>query len=712
MSTVAPGVAAAPMMSAPSQADLGVLQPWLRRRDTARNDRRAYEIQWQINQFFAAGVQWLATDIRNGRVLYDRYARDHQGRPFDVVDVLSQYTNTAIGKLAQGDLRPELLCQWPDDDLAEEYTDELNRALDYAWREECKGDRRLIGVLRSLAELGTGAIRVRYDRSKGKLVATDVPHENGQPLLDEADQVRYMHQRFVAGMEADLRPLREGMLAWEKLSAWNLLPPPGVDDPADFPWELIVRPVYLPLLKSIYGAKAADVRADKIEEMGMLAYSASRFGDQGWGWTAGSPAVVSRLQDHALVYTGYLRPDNQFPNGQTVVFSHDGHLLEQAETLPLQDDPWGPRSGITYFRWQVLEGRFWGRSFMEPGIGPQKTRNRRVTQINHTIDAGQPKVYATKGSVDPSKMKGMPLEVVYVEPGNPLPQQTSGVEVGSWMFESLTQGDNDVKQALGLNETSLGNSPSGVSAYSAMALISENDAVKLEPVAQDFRLGVAEVVRDTIELMRQWPAGKQLLIADPGSAAGHLRSAAFDAKKSIPSAFLVRPAPGGALPRSQAAEIQKIVDVVNYAATVGAAQQNPTAWLDFYVHSLNAGELQALPPDPSGSQIHKAALENGLMASNLVVLPVADYDDPNVHVPEHRSAQADASIAAEAGDVQAIRLVQVLEQHIQLHEAQGEANAQTAPGVPPPAGGPASIPLPQPRYIDQLQTPRPPNRGF
>jgi hypothetical protein len=695
------------------QDDQDLLRPWLKRRDDARADRKNYEPQWRKNQAYAAGVQWLIENPNTGEIRSATHDPQTK-RLLDTVDVLSQYSQTAIGKLAQGDLRPELLCSYDHDELADEYTEQLNDALAFAWEEECKGDRKLIAVLRCLVELGTCAIRCRYDRTEGNLIADAVPHLDGKPILDKATAYAAMSDPQTRA-RISLRPVREGKIVWEKLAPWNLLPPPGIEDPDEFPWHLIVRPVALTDLLALYGDKAAAVRADRIEDLGGYTVnnlSGPRLNQPGLNQTT-SPVVAGKLYEHALVYTGYLLPDNDFPAGQMIVFSHDGHLLDAQETLAYQRPPWGPRPGLTYFRWHVLEGRFWGRSFIEPGMSPQRRRNKRSSQYDEIIDRGLPRIWAEEGSFTPSSQGGGPLEVQWVKPGSTVPKTDGGIAPGAWMLQDIQECDADIEKTLGLRGPTLGNAPAGVSAYSAMALLTENDAVKLDPIAQEFKLGICDVVRDTVEAMQQWPANKQLLIAGDGDK---LKAVSFQAEKAIPAAYIARPAKGGTLPRSQAAEVQKIADLWNAATVAGVVAQAPEAWIEWYKSSLDAGNALDLPrTDVVSQQLHKAALENIVMARTGNTLPVAPYDDPQVHVQAHRDEQMQLSSMAALGDTDAAAGLSAIEQHVQAHLMQAQENAGQnaplaagAPGAPAPGGQPFT---PFPQYENTLQTPRLPRIG-
>src|SRR4051812_39862385 len=111
------------------ESEKTLLKPWLKWRDASRADRKKYEREAMTNQHFAAGLQWLEYSAGQHRVR--SLDKDKRGEALDVVNLLSQFNQTAIGKLAAGDLRPELLSQYADDQLAEQYAEQLNEALEF-----------------------------------------------------------------------------------------------------------------------------------------------------------------------------------------------------------------------------------------------------------------------------------------------------------------------------------------------------------------------------------------------------------------------------------------------------------------------------------------------------------------------------------------------------------------------------------------------------
>lgn len=347
-----------------------VLGPWLERKDKAEKHREQFLPQVRINRKFAAGKQHLNVNTRSGRVID---VRERNGIKLVTSDILSQYMLTVIGRMAANDYKPNFL-PLQSDEIAEEITAYMNDSFGWGWDNEWMAERKLLGIFRLLATDGTCAIRCRYDRTVGELLG-ERPYKDGAPVLDKTEARKYVAEEAHAGRRAKIAPIRAGRVNWELLTFENLLTPPGYEDDATFPWDLIVRPIPVKEVKDRYGI---DVLAQEIESSASLT-SGLGFGDE-------KPAL---LEDNCFVFTGYDRPGANHPKGRTTVFTEDA-LLDIAEGLPYPDHPRGPRTGLHYFRWQPIPGRFPGKAFIENGIGPQQVRNKRLTQIDAIIDRNMP----------------------------------------------------------------------------------------------------------------------------------------------------------------------------------------------------------------------------------------------------------------------------------------------------------------------------------
>lgn len=648
---------------------------WVKRKDAARNHRRRFEKPWMEGQLFAAGKQWAEYNTRTHRVLVPDEKLERKQRTHDV---LMQYVWTVVGALATDDFRPQFLTTRKGVE-ADDRADYVNKALAYGWEEEWDGDETARSILLYIVTYGTGAIRCRYDRSRGELLSSQMPYRNGEPILDSDERAKYMDSSFSNGAPVQMGQLREGQVTWEALTPWNLLPQPGIEHPRDFSWEIVVRPVPVEELRAQY--PSATIRPEAIESMDVL--GSQKQSDSGGG--------TGTLEDHALVYTGYEHPGPRNPEGQTVRFTSASLLGEPVPSLPYPAKGGRPAStGVTYFFYWPVPTRFWGRGFMEPGMGPQRSLNKRETQIDKIIDRGLPYVIVTESTHRKMKIPdGLPLEVVIVPDGTPVPQPEQGIGPGQWMGDDLERLKEAVSDSTGVKQVALGENPPNVGNYSQLALLKDSEATKLGIISQRFNNGMARVSNDSLAAMRNWPSDKKLLIVGPED---ELEAMEWD-KEKIPDEFLIRPAQKGAQPRGIGAELAKVTDLWNAAVTSGAILRNPVAWLDWYARSIEAGKAQPLPDEGEDVQRHKAALENLVMEQTGQVVPVAPYDNDELHVQEHDAKEEELSQSMLAGDQAAQAAVAAIEQHKQLHMQQAQSK-QAPPGITAGQGTP-SPPAPQ-----------------
>lgn len=642
----------------------------------AREHRKQYEPTWHQNMAFAAGQTWLVWD-RFTRALRRISDVDpaYRGRELYSADLITEYRTTVLGELGSDDDRPQLLVA-QEGKAQEEFQEAVNRALSYAWDHEFHGDEALAEVDRFTIDLGTAAMRCRFDPTQGKPRAEQVPFYGGKPMLDK-EKARELMSEYEGGPVpgVEMRNINEGRIVWEPLSVFNLLPPPGVTHERYFPWEAIIRAVPLETLHDEYGEAA-----DELTEDGDIASSlgtSSESGQSGVAYALGE-ARDQRLRDHAWLVNYYERPTPRRPQGRVFHFaSNDLKLLRVDEELPCERSDGTRGSGISYFHWWRVTGRFWSRGLVDNLKDPQRTYAKRRTQENEIIDRGLPYVVAEEGSN--VEREGMPLEIVRIPSGGRPPIPVPGIGPGPWMEQSLERIQLDMERASGVRGPTLGENPQNVATYSQLALLKESDAVKRQSILFDRKLAIKELVEATVYDMRTyWGSEKMVTLQGEEDT---VSAEVFNASR-IPDFYIVKVAKGTAQPRSQAAELQKINDLAQYSLNSRAPL--PVTWLK---ESYEAAQAQELPQDVSVEQLDKAQLENHVLLSGQPV-GVAYYDPPEVHIPVHRAAQIQADLS---GDVAA---VENIEQHIQLHmqaAQQAMAMVQAArEAVPPPQPEPVA----------------------
>lgn len=651
----------------------------------AREHRRQFEPTWALNLAYAAGDHWSVWDPtqRTLRRIQDVDAR-YRNRELYSVDVITEYRTTALGELATEDDRPQILTA-AESEAAEAVRDQLNRALAYAWDHEIGADTILAEVDRLTVDLGTSAVMCRWDGASGPVAMENVPHQDGKPILDINAAVQAVATAQAQGQTLDFQDLNEGRCCWDPISALGLLVPPGITHEDRFPWEGTVQATYLQDVKDMYGDLAADLKADGdiMSDLGMVTQGASA------QTLMANADKGGRLKDHVWVFTYYERPTKRYPRGRTITMASNAmKVLAYEEELPYRDPKGQWRSGISYFHWWRTTGRFWSRSLMDVLRDPARMIDKRKTQINEIIDRGMPYVFVQEGS-KASQRSGLPFEMIPIRADERAPIISNGTPPGPWLAQDVEALREDLEHGSGIRGPRLGENPTGVSTYSQLALISENEQTKRNPTRQDRQRAISKLVEDTVYDMRTyWGQQKQIMVAgDEKKVSAEI----FDATK-VPMWFLVTQAKGTPTPRNQAAKLQLITDIWN--ASVTSAQPLPIRW---YKESLEAGQPLELPQQEIEDPADKAELENYMMTEQGIDMPIAYYDQHQMHLPIHRRAQDDALFS------QDMQQWQLIEAHCQRHlqaeqEAQealmqqqqiGQAVQQTAQQNATPQGAPA-----------------------
>lgn len=657
-----------------SDQDTTLYKKWL---SQGKADRRRFEVNWQESLAFCAGKHWLEYKPfgRGGRFILPPLKR---GQLRYTADKITDLRMTVLGEFSMDDDRPQLLFR-ADDLPTEDFADTANDAIAAGWETEWIGDRVLMDVKRTMIDLGTAVARCRFDPTAGPARLKDVPHQDGQPILDDAKAREYVSAQQQAGRSANLKTIHEGRIRWDAGTPFNSIVPAGVKREDKFGWEAWVEPVLLDTVKEQYGARAATLKAESIHDIDSLGETGASA--QGGSDTNVEASGMAKLEDHVFVYTLYVRPSVKWPDGRMIVFAGgDMRCLSVQNQLPYKAPDGTRRSGIHYFHYVRLTDRFWSRGLLDLVKDGQRAYNTARSQVRETIARGQPFIIAQENSIP--KRTGVPVEIIPLKANTPAPIVSSGVPVGPWMYEETTQIDTDIKDASGLQDVLQGDNPQNVGNYSQLALLQEQAGTKFTVIMSDFKGTVGHLVEDSVSAIRQY-WGRDRLLALEGSD-GTLKAFNFDATK-IPDFYRVYVAKGGAQPRSQAAQLKKVDDLAAYS--INSGQPLPLGWVS---ESYDAGKPVELPQQDRHDELDKALFENqGLLTG--VVPQVEYYEDHALHVQVHRSVQARADATGEA------KVSAGCEQHIQAHLAQAQANAQaqqqgvnpsnvTGPGAQPQPG--------------------------
>lgn len=620
-----------------------LLVEWRERRKNALSDRRKYEPAWHMARAFLAGRQWIGWNNRTRRVVSLPNPDDRERH---TINLITQYHQTVLGKLYVEDLRPDLLFTREDIE-AQGISEHTQVVAKYAWETEVEADRRVFRCLHKMLTYGTSAMRCLFDPSQGAII-DEVPVVDGQPIYDKNMAMQIVAEAQQAGRQVAIEPVREGRIIWEPLGPFSLLPPPGIEEHDDFPWIMIDRALDVKYVQMRFPTAPQDLKAMELEVVDSMPREVPSFSGE-------DAPSASKVKGHVIVTTGYEMPTADFPEGRYLTWTGN-HILEYREKLPYKLRG-KPHHGITFYHYHNLDGRFWSQGVVEPLIGPQRQINRAASQRIELKDRNLGRVYARKGTFNLSNMpKGKIMELIEIPLGFDYPQEVAGGGIGPWVEQEHMISMDDMDRVAGLREVSLGNAPAGVSAFSAMALLAEQDERRVGPVLKGVRHGIADALLLTLELVRHyWPEGKHLAVAGPE---GRIQAFQYS-QAQLPSEFYFDVSKSAPLPTSPAIESQKIFDL--YHAAIAAGAPLPPEWLK---DSLDQGRALPFPKREEQVQQQNAQFENYLIEKGAPVMPKY-FDDDFIHIQVHRHAQVQQ--ASTPGTEQ---FAQALEMHIMMHMEQ------------------------------------------
>lgn len=653
---------------------------WRDRLQEAENDRRKYEADWQIARLFLQGSQWIgvAGQGRDARVVT---LPNPQNRQRHTVNVITQYFWTLVGKLTADGIDPELSFA-RDDREAQAVAGHSQKTVRYVLEEEVDADSRQLEVVMRTVQYGTCVVRSRWDTTIGRVLGEVPVGPDGQPVVDPAEAQAIVAGAVESGERAQFVTAREGGPRWDVFSPDGIFPPPGVSNPEKMPWLILGMPVSLHDVNAAFPGVAKGLTEENLATVDTVGIV-----DLDSGSAAGGG--LGKLRGHVMLYTGYEKPTEQYPEGRVVHFTKE-RFLREVPRLPYQRRG-ESEFGVAWFFYHRVADRLWGIGAVQQGVGPQYQRNVARSQMIEAKDRmGLGRVFAPKGSIEASDLPiGQIGEVVWYKPGLNPPQETPGTPVGQWLADEVAMNDADLDKAMGMRDVSLGAAPGGVSAYSAMALLAEQDDKRLGPILKAARVSWRQLVQWSLQDVRRlWPPDKHMAVAGEDNT---LETFTYG-HAPLPAEFYVSIGVGPAQPKSMAAEIQKAFDLFDRSIATG--RPLPLDWLK---DSIEAGKCLPLPDDQADAHRGKAELENQLMQRGQLVQPML-YDDDQTHLQIHKIEAAQLALVPEMA-----QLLPLYQLHIQAHEIQQQlklaamqkgmasgiqvAGPQGGAGAGPQAGG-------------------------
>lgn len=387
------------------------------------------------------------------------------------------------------------------------------------------------------------------------------------------------------------------------------------------------------------------------------------------------------LEDQYRCMEIWIKPGGHrlFPQGGLVTIIGD-QIVQLLENFPYSHGEY------PFIKFEHIQsGQFYGTSVIEDLIPLQREYNRTRSQIVEAKNMmAKPKLIYPAGSVDMAKITSEPGQGIPYEPGlgepKPLPMQSLPPYVENEV-ERIKQDFDDIS---GQHEISRGNTPSQVTAATAISYLQEQDDTMLADALSDVEYGMACLGRHILcYVIDYWDQERLIKVAgkDESFDVMFMKGSALRGNKDV------RVEAGSALPHSKAARQAFLMDLFK----MGVFAQNPSEFLKIL-------ELRGIDKaiDDYKADIHQAQRENIKMAHGQPV-QVNDFDEHQLHLQEHNRYRKTEEYEMLDPQIQALFVNHCMmhQQAIQVNMSYAaRANALMGQQAPSPGVNPQVPPMP------------------
>lgn len=364
----------------------------------------------------------------------------------------------------------------------------------------------------------------------------------------------------------------------------------------------------------------------------------------------------------------------------------------------------------------IPSGKYYSESTLVDLIPIQKEYNRTRGQIIEAKNRmAKPQLIAEQGSVDPAKITTEPGQVILYKTGFQPPQPLPLQDMPSYVINEVQQLQQDFDVISGQTEVSRGETPTGVTAATAIAYLQEQDDTILSHAYQSYEEGIEKCAKLILAYANQyWSEERIIKVIGPGGS--------FDAKAFKGSDLRgntdVRVEGGSALPQSKAATQAFLMDLMNAGhidpqkglelMQIGSLSKlYETVHLDIRQAQRENLKLAVITPDMM--QEHQMAAQQDFQQNPddyfepsdpmapmrqpveaKPIVPVNTYDNHEIHIQIHNDYRKSQEFE-NADDM----VKQLFEDHVNAHISALSAVMMGAGMAPMPPESPGPEPMPE-----------------
>lgn len=460
------------------------------------------------------------------------------------------------------------------------------------------------------------------------------------------------------------------------------------------PWVMNVYTKPVEWAKKIYGQdfNASVVAATEIMENGFLNLQS---------------AGTNAKPDSVLVKEVWLKagahPD--FPKGgyavtiddRVVTYINQGMLFKHKEFPFVKFD-------------HIPTGGFYAASVIEDVIPIQRELNRTRSQIIEAKNRmAKPQLIAPRGSVDPSKITSEPGIVIQYRPGLAPPQPLPLQPLPGYVLQEVDRGIADIEDVTSQHQVTKGQTPSGVTAATAISYLQERDDSVMATTYQSVEAGWEKIAKQTLSHINQFWDTKRIIQVT--GVDGSFDAVALKGS-DITTGMDIRIEAGSALPVSKAARQALLMDLmtqglippdqglkmmdiggVNKLYEQMAIDERQAQRENLRMRSLPIRLIQqhteaALNSQQVAEETYDNESENPMGGNDLQtgepllipesIVPVNTWDNHEVHIEVHNRFRKSQGFELLPDEVKA-----QFESHVQMHAMALNQSAMQAQQMPP-----------------------------
>lgn len=650
---------------------------------------------WERNHHMLDGRQWIVYDGQRGaggqwKQLQVNKANEYIPRPvtnylFDIYQTLKSY-------LIQNKPRSTVV---PN---TQEYKDKeaaklANLVCEANW-ERLKEEKNYEYAAATLVTYGTVFKKDYWDTSSIMMAKVPMTH-----VVPETDP---MTGQVIGEKEIEVTDPETGEIQYQEIplgdvntavvEPYRIVLDPLATDIHSTRWILEYSIQPLDWIKEVYSRQEEGYTgfAEQLKPEEDLSSSMSRFynmknssGVKTGGLGSSNGSGDGMVENAAVVKEYYEAPSRRHPKGRLVVVAN-GKTLYAGES-PYSGPELGDWHPYSEARWEVVPGRFWGKSPLDAACEIQKHINSidaAIVLTRKTMAVPQ-KLIPKSSGIKPGEWTGRPGQEIQYRDGGAAPTTVPASGVDPQVFQERAQRVEDLKAVTGAIDILKGDKPAGVDAASALELLFEVGTGKLRPSLDRWKVFVEGSQKKQLRCVaNKYREPRPEFIK-------MLHSRNKETPKEVINSFIgadlhdncnVRIEAGSNIPKLQSAEKSQLLQL----AQIGTLNlENPENKMEFNRRLGIIGFDNEAGPDVKRASWENALMENIVNNPNKRPVVFAD-EDHATHKEIHMRRMKEPSFMELDEEVQNIFTEHMAEhdQMIQMQE-QMEMEKAMALGVPP-----------------------------